>query len=201
MHTRRFAVVSTGSIVAATALSLIGWLAAESEAASRAAPQVTPIPSDMPSSKAALLQRQDARRLAAASNPVVDPTNTDSSASYEAGILPLRQGPYPVGTFDATNLWNGPIGGTWLFVQAGGVRQNAATAASDSNDVASVFVWIKNIDPSAMAAADIVGAIAAPGSPSGELNAVSEENGILTLSLVGSNSTYRFDLSVQKFLQ
>jgi hypothetical protein len=58
-----------------------------------------------------------------------------------AGILEMRQGPFPATEFTVRNVWQGPIGAGWLLVYAGARR-----GAPGGADQAAVRVYSETPD-------------------------------------------------------
>jgi hypothetical protein len=155
-----------------------------------------PLPFAMPAAKAARFRAMDRLRQRAAAIPATPPTQGSTAAGLTAGILGLHDGgPFSPSQFLGTNLWNGPVRGRWLVVQAGGVPVGAPIASVPfSRARAAVFVYWRPLAPDSSAPARVVGIVRAPGHPVGELVAERERGGVLTLSLARSGRVYRFDL-------
>lgn len=186
------------------------------------APGPVAIPQDWPAGKAAGLRAEDQLREAAAGHPMVAPgslefgglqrqaaersaggrsaggrsagTARDAQAGFTEGVIPLTHGgPFQPAQFLGTNLWNGPVGGRWEVVQAGGVpRDRALGAASPTR--AAVFVYTRSANPASLAAPDVRGVIAPAAGPAGKFTITKVTGNILTLTADGSGKgTYHFD--------
>ena len=160
-----------------------------------------PLPFAMPADKAARFRAMDRLRQRAAATPATPPAQSSTAARLTAGILGLHDGgPFTPSQFSGTNLWNGPVRGRWLVVQAGGVPVSGPTAGGPiARATAGVFVYWRPLAPDSSAPAQVVGVIRAPGHPAGELVAERERGDELTLSLSGSGRLYRFDLTRLRF--
>jgi hypothetical protein len=177
-----------------------------------------------PADKASRMESEDQLRQAAASRPLVAPSTppaaapgglkresaagpaggaatADAPAAMTAGILPLTSGgPFNASQFLGTNLWNGPVGGQWEVVQAGGVPVNRALGAA-SPTKAGLFVYTESADPSSTAAPAVVGVRTPAAGPPGMFTVRSAAGDVLTLTVSGSGKLYRFDLATRQFVQ
>jgi hypothetical protein len=64
-----------------------------------------------------------------------------SPPARRAGIVEMRQGPFPATDFTVRNLWRGPVGTSWLLVYAGTERGRSGAA-----DRAAVRVFTETPD-------------------------------------------------------
>jgi hypothetical protein len=168
-------------------------------------PSIAPLPPpfQMSAAKAARFRAMDRLRQRAASIPATPPSGGSTQAGLIAGILGLHDGgPFSSAQFVGTNLWNGPVGGHWLVVQAGGVPVSAPAAmpARPADLRAAVFVYSRSLRPDSSGPERVVGVVRAPGDPSGELRAVRFGAGVVRLSLSGSARVYRFSVRSLRFV-
>jgi hypothetical protein len=86
--------------------------------------------------KAQLDARQREALITAQANPrpklvaLAPPPATQPVPTRQAGIVAARQGPFPRASFDVRNVWQGPVGSTWLVVYAGAVPTSPGATAS-----------------------------------------------------------------------
>jgi hypothetical protein len=169
-----------------------------------------------PASKTAAMASENQLRAAAAGKPVVPPaeagqpgttgTGTQQQAAavapgsaYTAGILPLTDGgPFTSAQFVGDNVWNGPVGGRWEVIQAGGAPTNGALGSA-SPAKAGLFVYTESADPSATSGRRVTGILAPSPDPAGTFTVTKASGGTLTLTLSGSGATYYFDVATGKF--
>jgi hypothetical protein len=173
-----------------------------------------------PAVKEAALRAENRLRQAAAGRPLVAPGYASPAgpageshpgqgprsaaipapaAAHTAGILPLTAGgPFRSAQFLGTNLWNGPAGGRWEIVQAGGVPVDRALGAA-SPEQAGLFVYTETSDPAAPAAPRIIGVRAPSPDPAGTFTVTSATGSLLTLTLSGSGAVYSFDVATLRF--
>jgi hypothetical protein len=155
-------------------------------------------------------------RAAAAGKPVVPPagagqpgatgTGTEQQAAalapgsaYTAGILPLTDGgPFSSAQFVGADVWNGPVGGRWEVIQAGGVPTNGALGSA-SPAKAGLFVYTESADPSVTSGRRVTGILAPSPDPAGTFTVTKESASTLTLTLSGSGTPYYFDVATGKF--
>lgn len=197
-------------------------LAADRHASAPASVPAGPgVPAGWPAAKAAAMAGENQLREAAAGRPVVAPaapagpgsagarqasagTEQQSAgvapqSSYTAGILPLTNGgPFDSSQFLGTNLWNGPVGGRWEVVQAGGVPADRALSAA-SPTRAGLFVYTEPANPAAASGQVVTGVLAPSPDPSGEFTVAKAAGSTLTLTLSGSRTRYYFDLVTRTF--
>jgi hypothetical protein len=165
-----------------------------------------PVPSGFPPAKAARFRAMDRLRQRAASIPAAPPSQDSTAAGLTAGILGLHDGgPFSASEFIGTNLWNGPVHGRWLVVQAGGVPALAPALmppgpAGASRTRAGVFVYWRGLRPDASTASRVVGVIRPPGHPTGELVVRNVRGRVLELSRAGTSRVYRFDVATLRFV-
>ncbi|MGH3167449.1 MAG: hypothetical protein ACRDN0_16360, partial [Trebonia sp.] len=120
-------------------------------------------------------------------------------AAYDAGILPLTDGgPFSSAQFVGTNVWNGPDGGRWEVVQAGGAPTDRALGAA-SPTRAGLFVYTEPADPAAASGRQVTGILAPSPDPSGTFTVTKAAGGTLTLALSGSSGPYYFNVATRKF--
>jgi hypothetical protein len=179
-----------------------------------------------PAAKASSMESEDQLREAAVGRPMVAPPTTgpgelDPEAAPDApaasgapaatapvppvamtpGILPLTSGgPFNTSQFLGTNLWNGPVGGKWEVVQAGGVPVDPADSAA-SPTRAGLFVYTESADPSSAAAPAVVGIREPAAGPKGMFTVLSTSGDMLTLTVSGSVQRYHFDLATLRFME
>ena len=194
-RTRRRLLLVAAGLAAAIAITTAG-VAVASSSGYTAARQPAPVPSGWPSAKAAVFRAADQRRLAAAARPFVPVPDFTPQASLQAGIVELRRGgPFNPQQFQGTNLWNGPVGGSWEVVQAGGVPDPATGTTT-----AAVYVYTRSADPSSPQQPVIQGTFE-PGTTVGGLFTVQAVSGnLLTLTLSGSTAVYHFDITTLTFV-
>ena len=126
-------------------------------------------------------------------------TDPGAQAALMPGIVPLTAGgPFSPSRFLGTNLWNGPVGGRWEVVQAGGVPA-AGRPADASAARAGLFVYTRSPDPASAAAPEITGVRAPSPDPAGMFTIRRARDGVLTLSLPGSRAPYRFTVATLRF--
>lgn len=65
---------------------------------------------------------------------------------------------------------------------------------------AGVFIYSESRNPNSTASPTIIGAIQAPGAPSGTLTVESVSGHRLSLTLTDSSATYLFDVAQRRFL-
>lgn len=115
------------------------------------------------------------------------------------GIVPLSAGgPFSPSQFRGTNLWNGPVGGRWEVIQAGGVPAGGRSGAA-SGTRAGLFVYTRSPDPGSAAGAEVTGIRTPSPDPAGLFTVQGARGDALTLSLPGSRALYRFDVVSLRF--
>jgi hypothetical protein len=196
----------------AAGLALAGGLTGAVSVAATSAPTALspgttplPVPSGYSGAKVAMFNAEDQLRQQAAAGAPAPPPSTASDVELHAGILGLHDGgPFGPGQFVGTNLWNGPVNGEWLVVQAGGAptvppgsMPPGPDGAADAK--AGVFVYSRSSDPYSTAAPVIHGVILPSNGPTGEFTVQSAQGDVLTLALSGSSATYTFNLQTLTF--
>jgi hypothetical protein len=175
-------------------------------------------PPGWPAAKTAHMRAENQPREQAGSRPLAPPpamapaltpqdagpdssSTAGSQSALTQGVLPLTAGgPFTPSQFLGTNLWNGPVGGDWEVVQAGGVPADRALGAA-SPTVAGLFVYTRSPDPASSAAPKVTG-VRVPGPrPSGEFTVRKATGGVLTLTLSGSGQKYFFNVATLRFTQ
>lgn len=183
------------------------------------APAGPGVPTGWPAAKAAAMAAENQSRQAAAGRPVVAPAEIGSAgaggkaiagtesqaaamaprAAYTAGILPLTDGgPFGSARFVGTNLWNGPVGGRWEVVQAGGSPTDRALGGV-SPTRAGLFVYTESPDPAVTAGRRVVGVLAPAADPRGSFTVAKARGNTLTLTLSGSRVPYYFNVATRVF--
>lgn len=118
-----------------------------------------------------------------------------SQAALTPGIVPLKAGgPFAPSEFSGTNLWNGPVGGRWEVIQAGGIPSGSA-----GPDRAGVFVYSRSQDPASGAAPRVTGVRAPSSGPDGRFTVRRASGDVLTLSVPGPGRAYRFNVVTLRF--
>ncbi|HEV3380082.1 MAG TPA: hypothetical protein VG142_03800 [Trebonia sp.] len=179
-----------------------------STAASASAPAGSGVPAGWPAGKAAAMTAENQLREASAGRPVVAPDGAGTErqaaavapqAAYTAGILPVTDGgPFDSSQFVGTNAWNGPVGGRWEVVQAGGAPADRALGAA-SPASAGLFVYTEPADPAATAGRRVSGILEPSPDPPGTFTVAKATGTTLTLALSGSRTLYYFDVLTRKF--
>lgn len=200
--------------LAATALVLAGAGTAVAVnvpgagAGTRSAP-ASSVPRGWPTAKAARLRAENRLRQAAARRPLRPPpalpgprpgravsgprlqdaggtvTAPSSQAGLSAGIVGLEAGgPFRPSRFSGTNLWNGPVGGRWEVVQAGGTPSGRA----------GVYVYSRSQDPDSGAPPRVTGIRVPPSGPRGRFTVRQSSADTLVLAVPGSGRVYRFNV-------
>lgn len=183
-------------------------------AGTRSAPAAV-VPRGWPAAKAERMRAQERMRRAAASRPLLPPpavpagrparkgrpvplpqagggtiTASGSQAGLTAGIVSLKAGgPFAPSEFSGTNLWNGPVGGRWEVIQAGGTPSGRA----------GVFVYSRSTDPASGEAPRIAGIRVPSSGPHGRFTVRRASGDLLTLSVPGSSRAYRFNAVSLRF--
>jgi hypothetical protein len=123
-----------GAIAALVVLAVAGSVIAAASPANRLLPK--------PHGDAEVQQALAAARVhprpktAPAARPVPQPPPT-----RRAGIVEMRQGPFPATEFAVRNFWQGQVGASWLLVYAGAKRNSDGLA-----DQAAVRVYDETPD-------------------------------------------------------
>lgn len=183
------------------------------------------VPAGWPAAKAAAMAAENRLREQAAGRPVVAPDAPDSAvpatgaqagaaagtgaepqsaavapqAAYTAGILPLTDGgPFGSAEFVGTNVWNGPVGGRWEVVQAGGAPADRALGSA-SPDKAGLFVYTESRNPAVSAGRVVAGVLAPSPDPPGQFTVARAAGDRLTLTLSGTRQRYYFDVLTRQF--
>lgn len=180
-----------------------------------------PVPRGWPAAKAARMRAEDQLRQAAASRPLLPPPALPTASSAELrqqaagphpasatsngqvsltqGIVPLTAGgPFRPAQFLGTNLWNGPVGGRWEVVQAGGVPANRALGGSGPLR-AGLFVYTRSPDPASAEQPKITGIRTPLPDPRGTFTVRKASGAWLTLSLSGSAKPFYFNVVTLRF--
>jgi hypothetical protein len=153
-----------------------------------------PVPAGLPPAKAAAWIAADQARQRAAERAPRLPQGTPAPAQYHGGVLGLRDGgPFTPSQFVGTNLWNGPVGGRWMGVQAGGVPIAGGAEAA-------VYVYTEPLDPTAPAPPRVLGIFRPAGGPAGRLSVQDMKGDTLSLALAGSSTVYHFDVGSLTFV-
>ena len=91
-------------------------------------------PAGWPIAKAQLWEREQAELAQARSHPRPKLPSAGLAPAVEAlpprqaGIIAMRQGPFPPTQFLVRAVWQGPVGSAWVLVYAGATRGAAASA-------------------------------------------------------------------------
>ncbi|MCL2583485.1 MAG: hypothetical protein FWE35_13640 [Streptosporangiales bacterium] len=183
-------------------------------AGTRSAPR-SAAPRDWPAAKADRMRAENRLREAAARRPLRPPpappagqssrkggrgplpqaaggtvTASSSQAGLTSGIVGLAAGgPFGPSQFSGTNLWNGPVGGRWEVVQAGGTPSGRA----------GVFVYSRSQDPASGEAPRVAGIRVPPSGPEGRFAVRRADGDVLTLSAPGPGRAYRFNVVTLRF--
>ncbi len=159
-----------------------------------------PVPSGYPPAKAARFSAADQLRQQASFRPLVPPKVVPTQAEYTPGILGLRGGgPLNSSELLGTNLWNGPLNGTWEVIQAGGVPVTPKLGAASST-TAGVFVyWVASTNPSSPGPETVKGIIQPANPPVGQFTILRAAANVLTLSLSGSTAPWYFNIGTLSF--
>lgn len=183
-----------------------------SSAGIRSAPGLS-VPRDWPAAKADRMRAEDRLRQAAAGRPLLPPpalsagqpargprfqsaggtvTAPASQAELSSGIVPLQAGgPFDQSEFSGTNLWNGPVGGRWEVVQAGGTPAGRA----------GVFVYTRSQDPASGEAPRVTGILVPSPGPAGRFSVRRASGDVLALSAPGSRRMYHFNVVSLRFIR
>ncbi len=160
----------------------------------------------LPPAKQAPLIRAECARLNNAGHTGPPPVDSPP-AQHLAGIVGLHWGgPFTKTEFQGTNLWNGPVDGRWMTVQAGGAPTPEGVKAIESaglpapgETTAAVYVYTTPLDPTAPGSPHVLGVFPAPGGPRGLLTVQGVQGDTLTLGLSGSSTLYHFDVATLAF--
>lgn len=193
----RYALVAAAVAVPAAvgSVAFTSWAGAE---AKPTAAEARPAPPGASAAKAAVWAQADLSRQQAAYRPVRAPDVTPMKAQYVPGILPLHDGgPFSAQQFVGSNLWNGPVSGSWEVVEAGGVPGSAGNGPSTKT--AGLYVYTEGTDPSAQGPETVAGVLQPANAPAGSFTITSVSGSILTLSLSGSSSQWQFDTGTRQF--
>lgn len=99
----------------------------------------------VPSAKQQIVDKEAAARASAWRAPksaLSAPRADQVQPPRQAGIVDMHQGPFSGSEFAVRNMWQGPVGGRWLLVYAGGRRGSDGRVTRGG-----VRVYTEPIDP------------------------------------------------------
>ena len=103
----------------------------------------SPVTAGWPAAKAQLYDQEQRALAQARANPRPKLPSAglapaaQAAPQRQAGIIAMRQGPFPRSTFDVRDVWQGPVGSDWVLAYAGAAPD--APAASPTRGAIRVY--------------------------------------------------------------